>query len=95
MGNSTRMYEEMMKRIAKGEFGSEPNIADVVRVMSEEVNKPASFVNITGLWEGRGKVAYQGRAQEEIIIPIDAEILVFHNDKQNDTQPDLNLVYVD
>ena len=40
------------------------------------------------------RVAYSGYAKEEVVIPENTKILAFRQDKTNDTQPDLSLVYV-
>ena len=59
-------------------------------------------IAISGLWPsypinsktGKGKLAYEGRAEEELIIPKGSKILQFINNKEHDGQPDYNLVYV-
>ena len=51
-------------------------------------------IAISGLWPGKGKVAYEGRTQEDLNIPKGSKILMFTNNKEHDGQPDYNLVYV-
>ena len=44
--------------------------------MTEEKSK---FVEVSGLWAGKGKVAFSGRCKDGITIPAGAKILVFSN----------------
>ncbi|MDA9991688.1 hypothetical protein N9E35_01635 [Candidatus Marinimicrobia bacterium] len=92
---------EMMQ---KGDFGTPASpelISQAWKKLTSELvarlneGKPI-YNNISGLWfQGeRGKVAYNGYAKEEITIPKDTKILAFRQDKTNDTQPDLSLVFV-
>jgi len=58
------------------------------------MNADGEPIAISGLWPGKGKVAYEGRTEEELIIPKGSKILQFINNKEHDGQPDYNLVYV-
>ena len=93
--------EEMRKRIEEGEFGPlTEGISDQLRAIIDataELAKQAKgeICSISGLWAGRGKVAYEGRTGEDLTIPAGSKILVFNNNKTDDKQPDLNLCYVE
>ena len=99
-----KINQKINEMMAKGDFGTpaDPSLISQtwMRLTQELVDqiqggKP-TYNQITGLWyQGdRGKVAYTGRAQEEITIPADAKILVFRQDKAQDNHPDMSVVYV-
>ena len=97
----TNHAAEMQKRINNGEFGSPPQMDKVNAaweiILSDVVkeSKP-TYVSVSGLWQGKGKVAFQGYTSDEITIPAGVKLLAFNNDKEgNPDRPDLNLVYVD
>lgn len=59
-------------------------------------SKPTTFHSVSGLWNGRGKVAYTGNTRQEVTIPKGAKLLVFVNPNATpaNRQPAYNLVYV-
>ena len=59
-------------------------------------DKKTDFNNISGLWAGRGKVAFTGNCREEVLIPKGAKLLVFKNTNATpeNRQPQYNLVFV-
>ena len=91
---------EMMER---GDFGTPASpelISQAWKNLASELvsrlneGKPI-YNSISGLWaQDGGKVAYSGYAKEEVVIPENTKILAFRQDKTNDSQPDLSLVYV-
>ena len=93
--------ENMRIRINSGEFGSPPQMdkvnaawAELLSQVSKE-GKP-NYISISGLWSGKGKVAYSGYMNDSLVIPAGVKLLVFNNDKEgNPDRPDLNLVYVE
>lgn len=65
--------------------------------MADKDDSPkTTFNSVSGLWSGRGKVAYNGRTREEVVIPKGAKLLAFRNTNANseNRQPSLNLVWV-
>lgn len=87
------VQDEIRARIEAGEFGDEPDINAIIEATAEAA-KQERYITISGLWQARGKVAYEGRTQEELVIPPGSKILVFHNEKTQQNSPDYNLVYV-
>lgn len=91
--------DEMKRRIGKGEFRDSHGDLDIYAVIeaTTELTKTRrnAIYSITGLWAGKGKVAFEGRTSEDLSIPAGSKILVFNNNKENDQQPDLNLCYVE
>lgn len=93
----------MRKRIEEGEFGPlTEGISEQLRAIIDataELAKQAKgeICSISGLWAGRGKVAYEGRTHDQVLtIPAGSKILVFNNNnKTDDRQPDMNLCYVE
>jgi len=94
---------EINRRMESGEFGSPPDFSKVnaawADLMEEEManrGSKAVFTSITGLWRRNGnKVAYDGRTQEDVLIPAGTKLLAFHGDPEPGTrQPDLSLVFV-
>lgn len=93
----------MRKRIEEGEFGPlTEGISEQLRAIIDataELAKQAKgeICSISGLWAGRGKVAYEGRTHDKVLtIPAGSKILVFNNNnKTDDRQPDMNLCYVE
>ena len=94
---------EMEERIRSGEFGSPPDLALVNEAWNERLNERIievrggdEFHPITGLWPRAGqKVAFDGRAPEDITIPQGSKILCFYGNPEPGTrQPEYRLVYV-
>jgi len=58
--------------------------------------KKTDFVDVCGLWSGRGKVLYTSRVKEELVIPAGAKLLAFSNDTAtpDNKRPQIRLVYV-
>ena len=56
----------------------------------------ATFHNLTGLWTGKGKVAFSGRMREDASIPKGAKLLAFRNPNATpeNRQPTYNLCWV-
>lgn len=59
-------------------------------------SQKTTFFSISGLWNGRGKVAYNGRTREAVSIPKGAKLIAFRNPNATaeNRQPALNLVFV-
>lgn len=55
-----------------------------------------TFTSISGLWAGKGKVAFNGRTREEVTVPKGAKILLFKNSNatSENRQPAYNMVFV-
>ena len=98
----SNIQEQMNARIAAGEFGSPPNIAQInaawSEYMEEELAKRGAkpiYHTISGLWtETSGKVALSGRVKEEPILPAGSKLLCFKNTSENERAPVLSLVWV-
>ena len=98
----SNIQELMNARIAAGEFGSPPNVAQInaawSEYMEEELAKRGAkpiYHTISGLWpETSGKVAFSGRVKEETTIPAGSKLLCFKNTSENERAPDLSLVWV-
>ena len=62
----------------------------------KEDSKTNPFNAVSGLWTGRGKVAYTGRIREDVSIPKGAKLLVFRNPNATpeNRQPAFNLCWV-
>jgi hypothetical protein len=58
--------------------------------------KKPDFVPISGLWNGKGKVAYSAFVKEGVNVPAGAKLLLFKNPNATaeNRQPVLNLVFV-
>lgn len=88
------IQDKMKSRIEAGEFGPNPDINEIINATAQ-LAKQENYITISGLWEARGKVAYEGRTQEKLVIPAGSKILVFHNSKTSDNSPEYNMVYVE
>ena len=63
--------------------------------MVRRIGANAKFTSITGMWSSNGKVAFSGRARQDIHIPSGTKILAFKREPEpGSRQPDLGLVYV-
>ena len=103
MSNDAR--SEMKIRIANGEFGDpgKPDMdavnnawQDIMESKMKDMGNNGTFNTISGLWPRQGdKVAFDGRTQEEILIPAGSKILCFYGNPEPGTrQPEFRLVYV-
>ena len=62
----------------------------------KEEEKKTEFVDVCGLWAGRGKVLFTSRVKEELVIPAGSKLLAFGNDTAtaDNKRPQIRLVYV-
>ena len=65
--------------------------------MGDEATQDKPTMNKAfALWEGRGKVAFQGFIQEDLTIPAGAKVLAFRNTDatSSNRQPHLRFVWL-
>lgn len=96
--------EEMNRRIAAGEFGNPCDMRAVNEAWAALLKEAQEkYKDISGLWKPRdrvtgevrqdSKVAFEGRASKQIVIPEGAKIICFKNNSENERAPELNLVW--
>jgi len=54
-----------------------------------------TYNKVTGLWKGRGKVAFSAFIKEDTLLPAGSKLLVFSNEKstEDNRHPEYNMVY--
>jgi putative alpha-1,2-mannosidase len=94
--------EHMNERIRAGEFGNPVDLNKVNAAWAEIVEQAIStsgqpvYHKICGVWaQHGGKVAFKGRASEDINIPMHAKILLFNKKSENEKSPDFDIVWVE